>query len=653
MKKNKKNKNKFLLFLKYLFRTIGVIILLGISLGFGVGLGGGTFGLNLFLQYQKTTPELDFSKLDNIEPSQILDTNGNLIAEIGSEDREEVKLSDVPKGFINALISTEDSRFYSHHGFDVKRTLKAVYENVRGGFGSQGGSTLTQQLVKLTFLDQNEDSLKRKTQELTLAWEMEDTFSKDEILEMYINKIYMGDGVYGIQTASKHFYGKALKELNIPQLALLAGIPNAPTSYNPYDNPEKSKERRDIVLYRMYVTGNITKKEYKEYVATPITDGLQSVEKARAKTLNNVPQAYQLYVDEAIQEVKDNLNKDPYTAGLKITIGVNTDLQNFANDFTMTNKYYNYPNDTMMMNFTIIDNNTGRILANGSGNRTTKIVADGFNYATESQKQAGSTMKPILSYAPAIEYLGLTRNSIISDAPYTYNDGTRLYNWDMSYYGNITLAKALYSSRNIPAVKLLNQVGLTKAYTFANSLGIGFTEDEYVQSGPLGAVSISNPLRMASAYSAFARNGNYVDGHTVVKVTDMYDKVLYTEPQGKQVMKESTAYEITRMLKGTYTQPTGSLYTRFNDRGNEVAIKSGTTNYSSDEANSNYALVPDSWVIGYTKDYTIALWNGYDSRSDGLIYPTEALQTVNAFQVIFDRLNIKNTKFTVPASALK
>lgn len=630
---------------KNILKSIGIFILVICAIGFGVGVGGGLFGLNLFTQYQKTTPELNLAKLDNPTPSKIYDSSGNLLAEIGEENREEVKIKDVPQDFLNALISTEDSRFYEHHGFDYIRTVKAALVNLKSGFGSQGGSTLTQQLIKLTFLDPNEDSLKRKTHEVTLAWELEDMFSKEEILELYVNKIYMGDGVYGIQTASNHFFGKDLKDLTVPQLALLAGIPNAPTDYNPYDAPELAKQRRDIVLYRMLATENISQKEYDEYVATPVTEGLRPAEEARKSTMNHVPKEYQLYVDQAIKEVKKNLKQDPFRDGLVITIALDKDLQDFANKFTMTNDYINYPNEEMMINFTVIQNDTGRVIASGSGNRQTEIVPDGFNYTTQSMKQAGSTMKPILSYAPALEYLDVTKDSKIVDEPYKYADGTPVYNWDMQYKGSISLSQALASSRNIPALKLLKQVGYDKGYGFANNLGMGFGKDEYVESGPLGSVSNSNPYKMASAYSAFARNGNYVEGHTVIKVTDSFGKLLYSEPQGKQVMKESTAKQITSMLQEVVDKEYGTIYKQLDKKGNQVAIKTGTTNYSKNEANFGYNLVPDSWAVGYTKDYTIAVWQGYDERAKGLGYGTESKLAVQAFEIILNQLGVENTKF--------
>lgn len=630
---------------KNILKSIGIFILVIFAIGFGVGVGGGLFGLNLFTQYQKTTPELNLAKLDNPTPSKIYDSSGNLLAEIGEENREEVKIKDVPQDFLNALISTEDSRFYEHHGFDYIRTVKAALVNLKSGFGSQGGSTLTQQLIKLTFLDPNEDSLKRKTHEVTLAWELEDMFSKEEILELYVNKIYMGDGVYGIQTASNHFFGKDLKDLTVPQLALLAGIPNAPTDYNPYDAPELAKQRRDIVLYRMLATENISQKEYDEYVATPVTEGLRPAEEARKSTMNHVPKEYQLYVDQAIKEVKKNLKQDPFRDGLVITIALDKDLQDFANKFTMTNDYINYPNEEMMINFTVIQNDTGRVIASGSGNRQTEIVPDGFNYTTQSMKQAGSTMKPILSYAPALEYLDVTKDSKIVDEPYKYSDGTPVYNWDMQYKGSISLSQALASSRNIPALKLLKQVGYDKGYGFANNLGMGFSKDEYVESGPLGSVSNSNPYKMASAYSAFARNGNYVEGHTVIKVTDSFGKLLYSEPQGKQVMKESTAKQITSMLQEVVDKEYGTIYKQLDKKGNQVAIKTGTTNYSKNEANFGYNLVPDSWAVGYTKDYTIAVWQGYNERTKGLGYGTESKLAVQGFEIILNQLGVKDTKF--------
>lgn len=644
----KKEKSIFKKILKGIYIFLLSVFLLAIAVGMGAGGGAGIFGLNLFLQYQKTTPELDLAKLDNPVPSVIVDSQDNLIAEIGAEDREEIKIGDVPIAYLDALLSTEDSRFFDHHGLDFIRTGKAVIANVTNGFGSQGGSTLTQQLIKLTFLDQNDSSLKRKTHELTLAWELEDMFSKQEILEMYINKIYMGDGVYGVETASKHFYGKDMKDLTTPQLALLAGIPNAPVDYSPYDHPDLAKQRRDIVLYRMLVTEKITQKEYNEFVKVPVDEGMIPAKEARKSNLNNVPKEYQLYVDQAIKEVKTNLKQDPYRDGLTIKIALNKDLQNFSNAFTMTNEYISYPNDEMMINFTIIENSTGRVLSNGSGNRTTKIVPDGFNYATQSQKQAGSTMKPILSYAPAIEYLGYTKDTKILDEAYSYSDGTPLYNWDRGYQGNMSLSQALASSRNVPAAKLLKAVGLEKGYNFANSLGMDFKEEDFVESGPLGSVSNSNPFNMASAYSSFARNGNYVEGHTVISVKDASGKVIYTESQGKQVMKPTTAYQVTQMLMETGTAKYGTAYGQVKANGNQVALKTGTTNYADYEANSAYNLVPDSWVVGYTKDYTIAVWQGYDERTKGVGYGTESQMAMTAFNRIIQELGVKDTKFVAP-----
>lgn len=635
--------------LKRIFKGIykaflGLFLIVG-ALGFGAVVGGGIFGLNLFMQYQKTAPELDLTKLDNPVPSTIEFMDGTVIAEIGSEKREEIKIEEVPKGFLDALLSTEDSRFFDHHGFDFIRTGKSVLVNITDGFGSQGGSTLTQQLIKLTFLNPTDSSLKRKTHELTLAWEMEDMFTKQEILEMYINKIYMGDGIYGVQTASKYFYGKDMNDLSIPQLALLAGIPNAPSDYNPYDNPKLAKERRNIVLYRMFVTENITEKEYNEYVNTPVDDGMIPVEKARVSDMNHIPKEYQLYVDQAIKEVKKNLKQDPYRDGLSIRIALDKNLQQYANDFTMTNKYMNYPNNDMMINFTVIENENGRVLASGSGNRNTKIVPDGFNYTTQSNKQAGSTMKPLLSYAPAIEYLGFTPSTIIRDEKYSYLDGTPVNNWDMGFKGDMTLSEALASSRNIPALKLLKQVGFEKAHKFANTLGMNFQPEEFVESGALGSVSNSNPYKMASAYSAFARKGNYVEGHTVISVKDASGRVIYTEPKGKQVMKEQTATQITQMLIETGSKPYGTAYGSLQTNGNQVAIKTGTTNYADYEANANLGLVPDSWAVGYTKDYTIAVWQGYDERTKGIYNYTESKMATEAFNKILAQLGVKNTKF--------
>lgn len=643
-----KKKTKKRGFFGTIWAIIVTLLMLVIFTVGGVALGGGIYGFTLFQLYQDSTPELVVEKLANATPSKVYDTNDTLIAEVGIEERVEIDIDDVPKAYLDALVSTEDNRFFSHNGFDVIRTVQAAIKNVTSGFGSEGGSTLTQQLIKLSFLDQNDTSLKRKTHEVTLAWELESKYSKEEILNMYINKIYMGDGVYGVETAAEHFYGKKLSELNTPQLALLAGIPQSPTNWNPYDNPEGATDRRNTVLYRMLDEATITQAEYDRFKAVPVTDGLVPAEESRNKTKFFVPTEYQLYVDSALEEVKENTGLDPLINGLNIKIALDTHMQEFSNRMTNTNDLIAYQNSDMLAAFTIIENKTGRVIANGSGNRDIDIVQGGFNYATDTVRQAGSTMKPVLGYAPAVEYLNYGGGTMIMDGPYKYSTGQTLNNWDFQYKGNITLARALGSSRNIPAVKLQSQVGTKKAYELANKIGFNFEENQQVESGVISMNA--NPLQMAQAYSTFANNGKFTPAHTVVSVKDSTGKEVYKEPEGKQAIKESTAYVVTSMLRTTADEPYGTAYNQVYKQGNQVAIKTGTTNYDDNEK-SKYGLTgsPDSWVVGYTESYTIAIWLGNDTRTDSL-NNTEKNLNKDMFNLLLKELGVKNESFDVPNS---
>lgn len=639
---------------KGIFSTVFITILMVCFIVGGAVSGGGLFGYNLFKEYQRTTPELDIKKLEPAVPSQILDSKGKLIAEVGAENRVPIAIKDVPKDFLNALISTEDNRFFKHHGFDYIRTISASIKNISSGFGSQGGSTLTQQLIKLTYLNPADQSLKRKTHELTLSKELEDKYSKAEILELYVNKVYMGDGIYGVETASKHFYGKNMNELSLNQIALLAGIPQTPEMLNPYDNPKGAKERRDTVLYRMKETDNITEKQYEKYTKIPITDGLVGRKNSKAKANFNIPKEYQAYIDDVKAEVKSATGLDLERSGLKVTMALDTELQRYSNKLATTTNIIPYADPDMLVGFSIIDNKTGRVVANGSGSRNTKTVAGGYSYATDLQRQAGSTMKPIVSYAPAIEYLKYGGNTTVSDNPYSYADGTVLNNWDFKYQGDISMAQALASSRNTPAVRLYKQVGMTKAMTFGNQLGMNFKETDTVESAPLGSVSNSSPLKMASAYSAFANKGLYAKAHTIVKIQDVNNKVIYQEDKPKPVMKDSTAYVVTSMLQETATKPYGTAYNLVSGNGNEIAVKTGTTNFDKNESDMYglAGLMPDSWVVAYTPSYSVAVWVGFDSRNKGL-NNNEAQYAHKITSNIFKELGIKGEKFEIPKSVVK
>lgn len=610
--------------------TLRTIVVVGIV----VGIIGVMFGMKKFYDYTSEVKNVDVAKLQVSIPSKILDSEGNELAELGVEAREEVEIDEVPQLLKDALIYTEDKRFYEHRGIDLIRIGKAVLTSLRGGFGEEGGSTLTQQIVKLSYLDPNESSLKRKAKEAYLALDLEKRFTKDRILELYMNKVYMANGVYGFATASKYYYGKPLSDLTLPQLAIIAGLPNSPEWYNPYTNPEGLKDRRDVVLYSMYVNGKITKQEYKDAVAVNIMDGI--LPKENHENRFKIPLEYNSAVTIIIAEAEKTLGEGLYTDGYTIKTSINKGMEDYLKKLTYTEDIYNYNGDKdIIAGVVILDNSTGRLLAESGSNRNMEYTNQGFNYATDIERQPGSSMKPILSYAPAIEYLGYNENSYITDEPYKYSTGQEVYNWDKSYVGSRTLKDQLAMSRNIPAIKLLKEVGLDKAYGFANKLGMGIPKDQYVESGAIGGISNASPLKMAQAFNSFANGGNYVASHSIISIEDRDGIEVYSEPSMERVMDENTAVQVSNMLRAVVTAPygTGGLA---NVPGQDIRGKTGTTNYSDEELAqygipSNYS--PDSWFVGFNDKYTVAVWIGYDSRKQGLSPNNQSMAMVVANKV--------------------
>lgn len=603
-------------------------------------LAGVIVGLSYYRKIEKQTEPLDITQLANPVSSVIYDSNGKKLADIGAEKRVETTISAIPIAFMDALISTEDARFYYHTGYDPIRIVKAAINTVMGGgFGSEGGSTLTQQLVKLSYLDPNETSIERKVKEVILGRQMEQTYTKEEILTLYVNKIYMGDGVYGLQTAANHYYGKDLDELAVDQLAVLAGIPQAPSRYNPFVNPEDTQARRDIVLKRMLTLGSITEAEYEDAKALSVSNGLVTEEQRQAD-LMQVDSQYQDYIDVVIKEVEEQTDKNVYTDGLTIYTTLDTTIYDKLTTIVNTNDVIQYPNDDLLVGIAVVETKTGKLVGIGSGNRAiTKAVA-GFNYATDINRQPGSTIKPILAYGPAIEYLGYNADTMLDDKAIYYKNGQQVWNWDYKYNGSMTLRNALVQSRNSPALQLQWQVGNEKAYTFANNLGLDITAENWIESGAIGGVSTMNPVKMAGAYAAFGNDGLYNAPTTVSQVETADGEVIYQKPEGTQVMKKATAKTITNILEGV-VQGENAYNPDSYAEGFDIAGKTGTTNYDESEGISG---VPDSWFVGYTPEYTIAVWTGYNERTSGLDDNAKKLASV-IFRETLARIGTDHSQF--------
>lgn len=554
-------------------------------------------------------PKFDPEKLTTPVPSTIYDMNENVVAEIGTEKRDLVEFEEIPRLVVDAIIATEDSRFFKHNGIDPIRLGGAVLSNLRDGFGSQGGSTITQQVVKLYFLSP-EKTLTRKIQEAWLALQLERHFSKQEIFELYVNKINMGGNIYGIKEAANTYFGKELDELSLPEVAVIAGLPQRPNAYNPFVNPELANERKNTVLYLMHQHGYITEQEMKEaqevHVSSLIVEQEQSVDDAYLDS----------FIDQVIDEV-EALGYDPFTDGLQIYTTLDPEAQKTVYRILNTEDYVKFSTDRMQAGVVLLDTQTGEIRAIGGGRK--QEVRRGLNYAMDIKRQPGSTIKPILAYGPAIEYLHWSTYHQINDEPHTYSDGTKVRNWDHKYKGMQSIRYHLAHSRNIPAVKTIQEVGLDRAKEFAAKLGIELPEitEAYVLGGFETGVS---PVEMAGAFSAFGNGGIYNKPHVLRKIV-LADGVteIDLKPKAEVAMSDYTAFMVTDMMRSVVQYGTG---TRGAVPGVPIAAKTGTTNYLKKEI-EKWGLKnndsPDSWFVGYSPLYTTAVWVGNDQKK----YPAD------------------------------
>ncbi|PEE96923.1 penicillin-binding protein, partial [Bacillus thuringiensis] len=430
-----------------------------------VGIVGLVTGVATFFVMIKDAPKLEKAKLVNPLSSKIYDKDGKLIYEYGKEKRTNIMYGQIPKLVENAFLATEDARFYEHSGVDFKGTARAVLVSLKGDYGSQGGSTITQQVIKNYFLSMEKTS-KRKAQEIYLAYKLEQQYSKHEILEMYLNKVYLGNRSYGIATAVQNYYGKELRDLTLPEVAMLAGLMKAPNNYDPTkeQNIKKATERRNVVLQLMNRHGYITKKEMEDASKIPVTEGLK-----KATEQKEMP--YPAFMDAVVKEVEKEMpDANIGSDGLEIYTTLDPKAQDFA-DKLLNSGIINYPNEKFQGAFTFMDTKTGEVRAIGSGRGENKAVFKGHNIAIELNRSAGSTMKPIFDYAPAIEYLKWATYHQIDDSPYKYSTGQEVRNADRKHLGPITMRDALKTSRNIPAIKTAKEVGINKSKAFSEKLG--------------------------------------------------------------------------------------------------------------------------------------------------------------------------------------
>ena len=608
-----------------------VSILLIIFFGFGITC---LVGFSAFMIYvkAKADPLFDTANLNTVELTRLYDKDGKEFAKLGSEKREKVSYEQLPEVLIDAIVATEDSRFFQHNGFDAPRFLKAALGQLAGHSGAGGASTLSMQVVKNSFTDHlgqktaGKDGIVRKFEDIYLAvFKLEKKYSKEEIIEYYVNNHFLGGNIYGVQEAAKTYFGKDVSELNLSEAATIAGMFKSPNYYRPNVNPKNATARRQTVLNLMVRHGYITKEEADIAAAIPM-DSLTTTDPS-----SGVLSQYQGYIDTIADEITDKYGINPYTTPLLVYTNLDRSRQDAVNS-VLNGENYNWINDKVQTGVSVLDSETGKILAIGNGrnvNNRSNDNVDQYNYATQIKRQPGSTAKPLFDYGPGIEYNNWSTYELFDDAPYGYSNGRSIKNWDGKYFGTITLRRALSTSRNIPALKAFQKVDNKKIRKFVTSLGItpevcnsGYKYDKEKdlcinktdssdtqnpltlhEAHSIGAFTGVSPLEMSAAYAAFSNGGYYNEPYTVEKIVFRQTKKEVTHKSTKtQVMSDATAFMISSVLQDVSL--TGGT-------PKNVACKTGTTNFD-DNTMKNYRMpndaIRDSWVVRYSTKTVIGMW---------------------------------------------
>lgn len=603
-------------FKKYLLGLVNILLALAL-----VGIVAAAV---LVGSYILSAPKLTEEDLTATVSSKIYDMDGQLIADLGTEKRSNATTEEIPTDLANAIVAIEDQRFYNHRGIDVIRIAGSLLNNLAGG-NLQGGSTLDQQFIKLTYFSTSveDQTLKRKVQEAWLSLQLEQTKTKQEILTYYVNKVNMSNRTYGMKTASETFYGKELKELSLAQLALLAGMPQAPNQYDPYSYPEDAKNRRDLVLSEMLAEKYIDNSQYEQAILTPITDGLLPLSNDAA-----YPAYMDNYLKQVVEEVEKNTGYNLLTTGMDIYTNVDSAAQQQLWNIYNTDMYVSYPDELLQVASTIIDVSNGKVVAQLGARNQPSNVSFGINQAVETNRDFGSTMKPITDYAPAFENgVYSSTADIIVDEPYNYpGTSTPVNNWDKKYFGSLTVKSAIQYSRNVTAVKALEATGLENSLKFLNSVGINYPEIHYSNAISSNTSDTSREYgasseKMAAAYAAFANGGTYYAPQYVNKIVFSDGTVKEFPQTGTPVMSEETAYLMTDMMKSVMEVGYGL---NASVAGVPMAGKTGTSNYTDIEMESiiaaipeaayNTMVVPDENFVGYSSQYAMAVWTGYTNR---------------------------------------
>jgi len=598
--KNKKKQKKIVNIILIICLTLGVLALALLS----------AFLIYITIKAPKFNPKL----LEKPEVSILYDKDHNEIIKLGSERREKISYDELPQVLVDAIVATEDSRFFQHNGFDAPRFLKASLGQLAGHSDAGGASTLSMQVIKNSFTSTEASGISgiiRKFTDIYLAvFKLEKNYSKEEIIEFYVNNHFLGGNIYGVEEASLAYFNKHVSDLNLSEASTLAGMFKSPNLYRPTANPKNATARRKTVLYLMRKHGYITKEE--EDLANSIP--VESLT-ADANGTNSGAHTYQGYIDTVVQELEQKYKVNPYVTPVLVYTTMDRSKQDGVNR-VMNGESFAWVNDVVQSGVSVLDSETGKILAIGAGRN--KQGANEFNFAASPKmnRQPGSTAKPLFDYAPLIEYnnastYGYNKEDTyypFVDEPYSYTGGKAINNWDGSFMGTMSMRRALALSRNIPAVKAFQQVDNKKIIEFVTGLGIEpeIENGKIHEAHSLGAFNGVNPLTMSAAYAAFSNGGYYNEPYSVAKI-EFRDTGETKEHKStkKKAMSDSTAFMISSILQDV--QLSGSSLPN-------VAAKTGTTNYDEKTIRANGLpsdAIGDSWVVGYTTKTVIGMWYGY------------------------------------------
>ncbi|MFI3261091.1 MAG: transglycosylase domain-containing protein [bacterium] len=602
-----------------------------------------------------TAPDFDKELLYKQESTIVYDINNTEILRTGENNITLVTYDDLPEVLVDAIVATEDSRFFQHTGFDAARFLVASFYQLLGNSDAGGASTLSMQVIKNTYtstVDTGIDGVLRKLTDIYMSiFKLENSYTKEEIIEFYVNSQWLGNdgnayytGITGVEQGSQYLFGKSVTDLSLAEASILAGMFQAPSLYNPYNNPTGTRNRQSIVLELMVRHGYISQDEMDAVLEIPV----QSLLAKQSEDDNFFLGAA---IDYALAEVQDLTGYNPYTTPMKIYTTIDPDVQLILNGIE-TGEDYAIPESYGNLQFGMAVTNTvdGSISALSAG---IGYDAKSWNRAIQ-RRQPGSTAKPIFAYGPYIEHLYGSPGTYFVDEAYTYSNGTNINNWDNRYNGIITMRSALVSSRNVPALQAFHAVqaiDLTLIEDFAHGLGIDYGEHLY-ESASIGGFDGISPLELSAAYAAFGRGGYYIEPYSVTKVEIIEtNEVIEHKYTKNKVMSAETAYLVTDML----VTAGASNVAGFTVSGTELATKTGTSNV--DEAARKILGLPsnvimDNWVASYTAEYSIATWLGYDSLSTDYYMTMANIGTIrnSISSTVGKQLFSTNVKFQMPSS---